>query len=458
LDHPDKLFQKEPIAVSEMSVAVKIDDISSVKKKLFFDVPWADVKNEMDIVYRKLGKKAKIKGFRQGKVPRAMLEKYYRSEAEEETVSNLINRYYWETLQEKNLAVVSQPDIDQKGIETEKNFSFSATVEIEPSIEPKDYLGLELEEEELVVSEADIDRRMQEIRQMFATMEEMNEDRGIIAGDFVTIDFQGNLAGESLKELKSENHLIEIGSKSFVPGFEDQLVGMRKGEEKTITVTFPNDYHAEHIAGKDVVFEVSVKGIRLKRLPELDEQFVKNFDKYESLQALREDVRHRIESEKRRKIDIALERQISDRILERNNLEVPDSFVERQIYYMMADMQRRMASSGMDPQKAADFSAKLHDQFKDEAAKIVKTVFLIRAIAAKEALTVEEEEVEREIREMAAHRAQDYELLRKSLEKEGMIDNIRNEVLNRKTYGLLKEKAQITTVKGDHGNMSEAKK
>jgi trigger factor len=446
---------KESIAVSDISAAVKIEDISTVKKKLSFDIPWADVKNELDSVYRKVGKKAKIRGFRPGRIPRGILEAHYREEAEEETVSNLVNRYYWETLQEKKIPAVMQPEIEQKGIETEKNFTFSATVEVEPAVEPRDYIGLELEKEEPVVTEEELEARMQEIRQMFATMEEVSEDRGIIAGDFVTLDFTGTLDGKPLKELKSENHLLEIGSKTFVPGFEDQVIGMKKGDTKSFAVQFPENYHAAHLAGKDVEFAVMIKGIRIKKIPEIDEQFIKNFEKYESMEALRNDVRKNLEEEKTRKIAAAFERQISDRLLEKNAFEVPESFVERQIYYMMSDTQRRMVSGGMDPKKAAEFSFKLHDQFREEAAKIVKTVLLLKGIAGKEGLTAGDDEVENQIREIAAQRAQDYETLKKSLDKDDLIDNIRSEILNRKTYEFLEAKAKVATVRNENKDMPE---
>ena len=181
--------------MNDIRVAVQIEDISTVKKKLSFDIPWANVKNELDAVYRKVGKKARIKGFRPGRIPRNILEKHYREEAEEETVSNLVNRYYWETLQEKEIAAVVQPQIEQKGIEADKNFTFSATVEVEPVIDPVDYLGLDLEKEELVVTDDDLETRMNEMRQMFATMDELHEERGVIEGDFVTLDFVGSLEG-----------------------------------------------------------------------------------------------------------------------------------------------------------------------------------------------------------------------------------------------------------------------
>ena len=441
--------------MSDISAAVKIEDISTVKKKLSFDIPWADVKNELDSVYRKVGKKAKVRGFRPGRIPRGILEAHYREEAEEETVSNLVNRYYWETLQEKKIPAVMQPEIVQKGIEAEKNFTFLATVEVEPAIEPRDYVGLELEKEEPVVTGEDLEAKMQEIRQMFATMEEVSEDRGIIAGDFVTLDFAGAVAGKPLKELKSENYLLEIGSKTFVPGFEEQVIGMKKGDTKSVAVQFPENYHAAHLAGKDVEFAVVIKGIRIKKIPEIDEQFIKNFEKYESLEALRDDVRKKLEEEKKRKIAVAFERQISDRLLEKNAFEVPESFVERQIYYMMSDTQRRMVSGGMDPKKAAEFSFKLHDQLREEAAKIVKTVLLLKRIAGKEGLTAGDDEVENQIREIAAQRAQDYETLKKSLDKDDLIDNIRSEILNRKTYEFLEAKAKVTTVRNEKKNMPE---
>ena len=441
--------------MSDISAAVKIEDISTVKKKLSFDIPWADVKNELDSVYRKVGKKAKVRGFRPGRIPRGILEAHYREEAEEETISNLVNRYYWETLQEKVIPAVMQPEIEQKGIEAEKNFTFSATVEVEPAVEPRDYVGLELEKEEPVVTGEDLEARMREIRQMFATMEEVSEDRGIIAGDFVTLDFAGALAGKPLKELKSENYLLEIGSKTFVPGFEEQVIGMKKGDTKSVAVQFPKNYHTAHLAGKDVEFAVMIKGIRIKKIPEIDEQFIKNFEKYESLEALRDDVRKNLEEEKKRKIAVAFQKQISDRLLEKNAFEVPESFVERQIYYMMSDTQRRMVSGGMDPKKAAEFSFKLHDQFREEAAKIVKTVLLLKGIAGKEGLTAGDDEVENKIREIAAQRAQDYEILKKSLDKDDLIDNIRSEILNRKTYEFLEAKAKVTTVRNEKKQMTE---
>jgi trigger factor len=358
----------------------------------------------------------------------------------------LVNKVYWKTLEEKEIPAVTQPQIEQKGIERDKDFSFSAVVEVEPDIDPKDYLGLELEKEDPAVTEEDLDKRLQEIRQMFSTMEDLDEDRGVIEGDFVTIDFTGKIEGEPLKELTAENHLLEVGSKKFVPGFEDQLIGVKKGENRSFVIRFPETDMPAHLAGKEVDFHISIRGIRVKRAPEIDDNFIKNFEKYESLEALKDDVRKTLEEEKKQRIAAELDKSIGEKLLACNDFEVPDSFIERQIRHMMSDMQQRMVSGGMDQKKATELALKLHDRFREEAAKIVKTVLLIKSIATKEAIAVDDQEVEKKIAEIASQRAQDYETLKKSLEKEDLIDSIKSELQSRKTYEFLMEKAKITTV------------
>lgn len=444
--------------MSDIQPVVTIEEISPVKKKISFAVPWTGVQDELNKVYREAAKTARIKGFRPGKIPRKILEVHYREQVEDETISNLVNQYYWDTLQEKKIQAVSKPQIDQQGIEPEKDFTFSATVEVEPLIEPKDYLGIELEKEELIVTDEDVQGKLDEIRQMFATMEDLQEDRALLTGDFATIDFEGSLDGQTRPELKSENYLLELGSGTFVPGFEDQLVGLKKGETKTVKVTFPETYHAKDLAGKDVEFTVTVKAIRIKKLPEINEEFIKNFERYESLEALRDDVRKRLEEEKKHYIADELQKSIAEKLLAKNEFEVPSSYVERQIYYMMSETQRRMISGGMDPKKAAEFTLKLRDQFHDEAQKAVKMILLLKSIAEKESLSVSDEELENRVREIAQQRSQDYEAFRKTLEKDDLLENIRSEILTGKTYEFVEMKGQVTTVKKDSKGLAEGTK
>ncbi len=428
-------------------MAVKVEDVSPVKKKLLFDISWLEVKNELDAVYKDVGKKAKVKGFRQGKIPRNILESMYKDYAEDEAITNLVNRYYWEALKENNINAVAQPDIDQKGIEAEKNFIFTATVEVEPVIEPKGYIDLELEKEERKVSDSDVDTRLQEVREMFGTMEEVLADRGINEKDFAIIDFEGTLNGKPLKEMKADNYILEVGSKTFVPGFEEQLLGLKKGEIKQIRVKLPEDYNAKHLAGEEVLFSVTLKNIKEKKLPDIDEKFVQNFDKYETLDDLKKDIRKTLEEENITRSNSVFKNLIIDKLLEINKFEVPQSFVNRQVSYMLADMQKRMAMRGIKRQDTAELYNKFYDLYKDEALKVVMTILLLKSIAEKESIVVSDGELEEKIKEIAAQRSQSYDSLKKSLVDGNMIEDIKSEILNTKVFGFIENKSKVKIIK-----------
>ena len=427
-------------------VVIKIEDLSPVKKKMSLEIPWNEVKDALDAAYHEVGKKAKIKGFRPGKVPRKILETYFKAQAEEETITSIVNKYYWQTLEEKGIAPVSRPEIDQEGIKENADFSFSATFETEQEFEPKNYKGIELEKEEIKVTEEDVQKRIDEIRQMFATMEEVKDDRSVVPGDFVVIDFEGSLHGEKYKELKAEQYFLEIGSQRFVPGFEDQVAGMKNGETKDITVTFPADYHESKFAGQEVVFHVTVKNIREKKLPETDESFIKNFEKYDSLEDFKNDVRKSLEEKAQQMTKANFQDRITDILIRENEIEVPPSLVERQIYYMMIDTQKRMLSAGIDENSAMEFGMKMKDKYKDDAEKIVKSFLIIKKIAQKESFVAESGDVERYLQEMALRSGRDYESVKKTYDSEEGQDSLKMELVQKKVFDFIEQNANIKVV------------
>ena len=427
-------------------VQIKMEELSPVKKKLSFEIPWSEVKNELDAVYHEVSKKAKIKGFRPGKIPRKILETYYKDHAQEEATTKVINKYYWQALEDKGIVAVSQPEISQEGIKENTDFSFSASFEMEPEFEPKGYKGIELEKEELKVTDIDVEKRINEIREMFATMEEVKDDRPVVNADFVVIDFAGSLNGELYKELKTEDYLLEIGSQRFVPGFEEQLIGMKNGEIKEIKVNFPADYHENKFAGKEIIFNVTLKGIKEKKLPETDDNFIKNFDRYNSLEDLKNDVRKTLEEKFHRQAEINLQNRITEILIKENDFEVPSTLVERQIYYMMADTQKRMVSAGMDEKNALELSFKMHDKFKEDAAKIVKSFLLLKKIAQRESFVVEENDVDKYIQELAVQNGQDYEILKKMYDSEERRDSLKMELIQKKAFDFIEHNANIKTV------------
>ncbi|MBP7764828.1 MAG: trigger factor [Deltaproteobacteria bacterium] len=430
--------------MSELSV--KVEDISQVKKKMSFEVPWAFVKDELENVYRAIGKKAKIKGFRPGKVPRKVLETYFKADAEGETITNIVNKYYWQELDNRGLVSLSRPEIEQNGLKEDTDFAFSASFETEPAFEPQGYKGLELEKTDLKVSDEDMEKRLGEIRKMFATMQDIEDDRPAAMGDFVTIDFSGTLDGEALPELQSENYTLELGSQRFVPGYEEQVAGMRKGETKDVNVTFPEDYHEKKMAGKNVTFKVALKGIKEQKLPEINEEFIKNFDKYDTLDDLKSDVRKSMEEQCLRQSDTQFKDKIMEAILQANEFEPPPSLVERQIFYMISDTHKRMRSAGMDEKNAMELSFRMHDQFKQDAEKSVRSFLILKKIAEKESLTVSDEDVDKYINELAQLHNTDVEVVKSAYEDEERMSSLKSEILQKKVFDFIEREANIKVV------------
>ncbi len=435
--------------MEDMVAEVTMEDISSVKKKLSFEIPWEDVKRELDSIYKTLGKNAKIKGFRQGKVPRNVLETHYKEQAEQEVVSDIISKHYTNAVEERKLVPVEQPTIDQKGIKKGENFFFTTTFETQPVVDLKDYIGIELEKEEVEITEADIAERLEQIRQMYATLEDIEDDRALANGDFAVIDFEGKLNGEARKELASEDYVFQAGSQSFVPGFEEQIAGMKKGEKRDITVTFPENYGAKDIAGKEVAFSITLKNIREKILPELNEDFLKNFERFETLEALRESVRKSLEEEENGRIKTELQSAIVDKLLEKNEFEVPSSWVEEQLYNMMLSARQRMVRNGMPDEEAAKLSYSLREKFNDQAVKIAKASFMFHEIAKKESIKVDEQDVDNRMKALALRYGQDYDSIKRIYEENNAQERLRDELIEQKAADFVEERAVITLVKKD---------
>jgi len=428
---------------SGTGAAIKIEEINPVKKRISVEIPWEEVKKELDAAYRTVGKKARVKGFRPGKTPRHILETYFREDAEGEAVSNLVQRSFEEAVQANSLQPVARPEIDQNGIQPEKSFTYSATLEVEPVVEPRGYLGMELSREDASVTDRDVEERLEELRHMYSSLQDVEGDRPVQNGDFLLIDFEGKLGTEPRKELTEAGFRIEVGSKRLVPGFEDALVGMRKGESKEFTVRFPENYHIKDFAEQDITFHVTVRDVKVKVLPALDDQFIKNFERYENIEALRDDLRKSLAEEKSVRAKDALRKAINDRLLDANPFEVPEAFVERQILGMMIEYQRRMVINGMDPENAAKVAANLHDQFRGEAARLVRTGILLRKIAEKEAIAVDDAEIDARIREMAGRYGRDFGTMKASYETDNLTEHLKDQILEEKTLDFIESRANI---------------
>jgi trigger factor len=436
----------------EIENVVKVEDVSPVEKKLSFEIPWSEVKEELDRSYRAIGRKANIKGFRAGKIPRHILEKYYKEESEQEAVMNLMNRYYFEALKEKNLRPAGEPSIDQKGIAPEQNFVFTATVEVEPDIDPVDYEGLDVDREDWQITDEELEKGLKQLQLMHSTLEGVEEDRGVEKDDFAVLRFEGKVDGVSKKELSAEHHMVQVGSGTLIPGFEDQLIGMKKGESRQVKVTFPEDYGNKDLAGKEALFEVELKDIRLRKLPELNEEFVKNFEKYQNLEELKDDLRKSIIERNDTRVREDMRRGIVNRLIEKNDVPVPNVYVEREKRFLMTDAVEKMTGGGVPREQAVGVVSNLHEEYGKQAVRMVKASLLLRKIGEKEGIRVEDGDVEAKIRDLSGRYGRDYETVRASFEKnENLMTRLADELFEQKTLDLLEGKANIRLVKKEAG-------
>jgi trigger factor len=379
---------------------VKVEDISSIKKRLSFAIPAERVDAEIDKAYQQIAKTAKVKGFRPGKVPRTVLERQYADQMKSQVLERLIGDSYFKALEDHKILAVSAPEIVDSGLlEKGREFSFQAQVEVQPEIDVKDYVGLSLKKEALRTDEKVVADRIEEMRTGSATLENSEREEAR-EGDIVVIDFEGFLNGVAFENGKAEDHQLELGSNTFIPGFEEQLVGMKREEEREIEVTFPLDYGKKELAGQDAVFKVKVKEIKEKVLPELNDEFAAQFG-LASMEDLRERVAEAHRSQESERIERDFRDQLTDALVERNPVEIPEAMVDRQLDYMLENLQNRMQSQGMSLKALGMTSESFREVYRELAVKQVKGSLILEAIALKENIQVEEPEIKEKLEEIA---------------------------------------------------------
>lgn len=432
----------------EIDRVLKIEDVSPVEKKLSFEIPWSEVVKEMDRAYRKIGQQAKVKGFRVGKVPRPVLERYYKEETEQETAVSLMNRYFFDALKEKDIQPVNEPSIDQKGIVPDSNFVFTVKLEVEAPLEPKDYEGLDVEKEDWELTEEEIENGMKQLQSMHSTLESISEDRGIEKDDFTLIRFEGKVDGIPRKDMTADHHMVEVGSGTLIPGFEDQLLGMKKNDTREVKVTFPEDYGNKELAGKEALFDVQVKDIRERKLPELNEDFIKNFEKYGSLEELKDELKKTIVERNYNRVREQLRQAIIDQLIEKNDVHVPGTYVERELKFIMTDAMDKLVGSGVPREQAVQVVSNLHKEYEKQAVRMVKASLVIRKIGEKEGIEIDDSDVESRIRQLSERYGRDYETVREPFDKnENLLARLRDELFEQKTMDYIEGKANIRLVK-----------
>jgi len=418
-----------------------IEDISAVKKKLHIQVTPEAIAQEMVKALADVAKKAKIPGFRPGKAPRAVVERHYAAEIESEVMNKLISASYLQALQEHSLSPVDMPSISNiSPFDKAAPLNFTAVVEVRPKIELGTYDGIEVKEQEMTVSDDEVNQTIDRLREMYANLEVV-EGRPLEKNDSAVIDFEGFQDGKPIEGAKASDYLLELGSNALIPGFEEQLTGMNKGETREIQVTFPADYTNKDLAGKDARFTVRLQEIKKKVLPELNDEFAKNIGEDKSLAELREGIRKDIEIRKRNEQASAQREALLSTLVDAHTFDVPAGMVDRELLSMARSHATRLARRGAD-MKTFDI-AKFREENKALAEKRVKGLLLLEEIAVKEKVDVSDQEVSSALAAMARSSNQSVDAIKKYYEsQEGGLENLRSSLIQEKTLGLLLSRAK----------------
>jgi len=423
-----------------------VEEISSIKKKVSIEIPEDQVTQEVESFYKDVGKKAKIKGFRPGKVPRNILERYFKDYVKAEVIQKLIEETYPKALSETDLHPVSPPVIDPGEFEVGKPFQYSAVLEVKPEVKLEGYTGLKIEGKKEEVKDEEVEGRLKALQNLHANLKTISEARPIQAGDYVIVDYEASMGGKPLEGGKAIDFTVEVGSGQFIPAFEEKLIGLKPEEEKEIEVSFPEDYGYQKWAGKTISFHVKIKEIKERILPPLDDEFAKDLGDYSSFEELKAKLKGEIEKEKELGLERQLKDQVMDQLLEANPFEVPESLVEEQTKTLVSDTKLRLAAQGVDLKNLGLSEEKLQEDYKAMAQKQVKTFLILEKIADQEGIAVTNEEADDRLREMSERMHQKFDVVKRYYEKNGLLPEVKAGIIRDKTLNFLLEKASINYV------------
>ncbi|MEO2074654.1 MAG: trigger factor [Bacillus sp. (in: firmicutes)] len=387
-------------------MTVKWEKLEGNRGVLTVEVSAEEVTKGLDAAFQKVVKTVSVPGFRKGKMPRGMFEKRFGVEAlYQDALDFILPEAYGNAIDESGIEPVDRPEIDIEQMEKGKELIFKATVTVKPEVTLGDYKGLEVEELDTNVTDEDVANELKTLQERQAELV-VKEEGTAENGDTVVLDFEGFVDGEAFEGGKAENHSLELGSGSFIPGFEEQLVGVKAGESKDVEVTFPEEYHAAELAGKPAVFKVTVHEIKGKELPALDDEFAKDVDdEVETLDALKEKIKTRLEESKKHEAEHNLRDTVVEKAAANAEVEIPEVMVTNEVNRMLQEFEQRLQMQGMNLELYFQFSGQdenaLREQMKEEAQTRVKVNLTLEAIAKAENLEVTDEDVNAELEKMA---------------------------------------------------------
>ncbi len=429
------------------SVRVTSEEVSAVVRSLGVEVDASRVNHAFDRAYRELGRKVRVRGFRPGKIPRSVLERLYGASVAEDIERALVAETLPEAVAEAQVTPVAEPSVDATPPAPDAPFHYTARIEVKPAVELPDLKGLTGSRPPTAVGEDDVLTELENLRQRRAELEDVAEEAAAETGNFLTIDYEGRIDGEVFEGGSAEGAVVELGSGRFIPGFEEQLVGARVGEQREIEVDFPADYGSADLAGKHARFAVTVGGVRERELPELDDDFAKGLGEFETLADLRGRLRSDLESHRERAARAELRRTLLDWILARTEFEVPPGLVDRRLEQRLAMAHRQLGGAVPDEELHRQLET-WREEWRPAAARDVQEELVLEAVATAEGLSADDEELDAHIETQARERGMAPARLRERYAEAGLREGLRFELAAEKALDHLASLAKVEESSG----------
>ncbi|WP_145948592.1 MULTISPECIES: trigger factor [Paenibacillus] len=415
----------------------------------------------LDKAFNKVAKKANVPGFRKGKVPRPIFEARYGVEAlYQDAIDILLPEVYTEAVDQTDIFPVDRPEVEIDQFAKGEVFKFKAKVTVKPEVTLGEYKGVEVPVQKVEVSDEELDAELKRLQERHAELSVIDEGAAE-NGDVAVIDFDGSVDGVPFEGGQAERYSLELGSGTFIPGFEEQVVGMATGDFKDVEVTFPETYHAEELAGKKAVFKVKVHEIKRKQLPELDDEFAKDVSEFETLAEYKEDLKKELLARKEQEAKGNKEAAVVDKVAANAEVEIPQAMIDSEIQNMMRDFDNRLRNQGMNLEMFLSFSgqttADLQEQMKEDAEKRVRNNLVLEQIAKEENIEVTEEDINKELEVMAESYKRTADEIRNILTANGSLGSLREEISLRKTVDLLVENSKEVEAAEETAETAEEK-
>lgn len=432
---------------------VTIEDVSTVKKTLHIEVPKEDVAEALNAAYQDLKRNAKVKGFRPGKTPRSVLERYYKKDVHADVASKLIQDTFVEAVQEHDLKLVGKPEVNPSDLEIDSPFTYDATVEVTPELDPVDFKGMPLEKTLYRASDEELDAQLKMLQKNMARHEPLDEARPAAKDDIVLIDYEGFENEQPLEDMqKTTDFSLKIGEKRIHEDFDEQLVGMNPGEEKTISVQFTDDYFNKKLAGRQVTFQVELKEIRKESLPDIDDSFAKGLGPYENLDELKQKITENLQEGYDKRAEQEVNEQIFTTLLNKFEFEVPDSLVEHELTSIINEAEQSFAARNMKLEEAGIDTDQMREKYRDVAVKQVRRQLILNKIIDQEKLVLSDEETEAGLGDMAAAYNQPVDVINEFMKNdENRFEYFKHSLLEKKAIKLIMEHGEIKEVPPDKG-------